>query len=144
MNKAGHYVGAEGTSMQCRRTLLAVILYCGLIVMLWLLPTLARGSARPFGRAFIGPSHAIVRTVAEAVGEPEVMQNPVTRGIGSVIVLAVLGLPFLGALLSKSSLVVRFVLLSVGVVIGMTYLWLAVLSFYFGSSPKELLHFGRY
>ena len=131
MNTTGHYVGAEGTSMQRRRIVVAVILYWGLIVMLWLLPAMARKSLhplRPFGRAWLEPARIVAWKVANAVGAPGAARDAAVKGIGSVCVLGVLGLPFLGAFLSRSSNA-RIALLILGAVIGIIYVLLVILSF---------------
>lgn len=135
MNAPGYHVGAEGTSMRRRRTVVALIWYCGIIVMLWLLPVMARHlpcdltPCRFLRKGWLQGARAVARTVADAVAVPAAARGTVIQ-IGSLCVLGVLGLPFLGAFLSRSS-DVRIILLALGALIAIIFVYLEVFGFLF-------------
>lgn len=131
-NTAEHYVGTEETRMRRWRTVVAVILYCGLIVMLWFLPAMVRDSRCPirrYGRAWLGPAKKITTKVVRAVGMPNATASPLVRAGGAICIMGILGFPFLGAILSKSHLTARIMLLAAGIVMLAAYIGLAVLCF---------------
>ena len=105
-----------------RRRGVVLVLYCGAIVMIWWLSNLAIGKPR------CGPAYVIFERVigfrATGIGWP--MVSSFVRDVGSIGVLAILGLPFLAALLVKGTVVWRSMLVLYGVVILLCYIGLGV------------------
>lgn len=127
----GHRMATDESNTGRRWTVVAIIVYCGIIMLLWLLPTLAPGPLNDYGEAWLAPARAIVRMVAGPGATMYLAGNPVLRGVGTVCVLGIPGLPFLGAFLCRSSLALWIVLLIVGVEIWIPYLYLVSIIFAF-------------
>jgi hypothetical protein len=99
-----------------------LVLYCGAIVMIWWLTNLA------IGKPLRGPADIIFARVigfrATGIGPP--MVSPFVMDVGSICVLAILGLPFLAASLVKGTVVWRSTFVLYGVVILLCYIGLGV------------------
>lgn len=112
-----------------RRRWVLMLCYCLVVVMVWLLPTVAWGWLRPYGEAWLAPARAVVRKMVSIAGfQVATAAGEFIVALGSLCIIGALLSPFLCAFLSRSK-TVRMVALLIGVLLLAGYFGLAIMSF---------------
>ena len=104
-----------GVFSRClRKWYVVMALYCCISVMIWWLTNLAIGQSQ------VGPAYGLFRLLTGRYGG-QVQWSPIIEDVGSISVVAILGLPFVAALLVKGTVVWRSTLVFYGVIIWLFY-----------------------